>query len=70
MRDLQQLYGTRSDSERQPETMGDSEKHATTPWDHRDRQQPLETLSYMQLLNGIKETARDSQQPWETVRDM
>ena len=32
VRDMQQLNGTRRDSERQPATMGEIERHAETPW--------------------------------------
>ena len=36
LRDMQQLCGTWREIERQRETIGDSERHAATPWDWRD----------------------------------
>ena len=33
VRDMQQFHGARKESERQPATMRDSERHAATPWD-------------------------------------
>ena len=35
-RDMQQLHGSRKGSNRQPATIGDSERHAATPWDQRN----------------------------------
>ena len=41
---MQQLHGTGRDSDRQPATMRDNERHVGTPWDRRDSErQPATT---------------------------
>ena len=37
---MQQLNGKVRDSERLPATIGDSERHAATPWDWSDIERP------------------------------
>ena len=37
VRDMQQLHGTDRDGERRPATVGESERHAGTPWDRERR---------------------------------
>ena len=72
MRDIQHLYGTIRDSEKEPATMRGSEKHAELRGIRetvRDRQKPLETVRHMLQLNLTGEIVRDSEQPLYTVRD-
>ena len=41
---MQQLHGTKRDSERKPAKKGDRERHATTPWDRRDSERQPATI--------------------------
>ena len=44
MRDMQQLLGTGRDIEKNPSTMGDSERLPASPWDRRNSESKLATI--------------------------
>ena len=54
---MQQLHGTRRDRERLPAIVGDSERHAATPWD-RERQ-PATMGDSERHAAVLRETASD-----------
>ena len=73
VRDMQQIHGTGWDSKRQPETIGDRERHVETPWDRSDSERHLAiwvTVRYMWKLYGTGVTVGENEKPRETVRDM
>ena len=55
VRELQQLYGTGRDSERQPATIGNSERYAGTTYDWRDSERQPAT---------IEDSKRHAATPW------
>ena len=66
VRGIEQINGTGRESEIKPATIGDSERHAVTPWTEetvRDSKQPWETVRDIQILLRTKEIVRDTQQP-------
>ena len=63
MKDVHQLHGTGRDSERQPATIGDRDRHAETPWDRRDIKRQSANI-------GDSERHAATPQDWrETVRE-
>ena len=44
MRDMQQVHGTSTDSERHPAKFRDSERHVATPWDRIDGERLQATI--------------------------
>ena len=70
---MQQFYGTGRDSERQRATLGESERHGATPCFQRDSERKPATIVDRKrhaatLWDG--EILRNSQQPWETLRNI
>ena len=55
------------DSERQPATTGDNERHLASPWDQRDSErEPMQQPARdMQQLHGTRERVRNTQQPYK-----
>ena len=67
MRDIQQLHDTGRDSERQPETVEDSGRHAATLWDRRDSERQLaSTGDNMRQTANIGDSDRHAETPWDT----
>ena len=69
---MQQLHGSRRDSDRKPATLGDSERHAATPWNWKRELETtinnVETVSDMQQERQPK-TMEDSERKPATMGD-
>ena len=61
MRDIQQLHGTRRDSERQPATIGESRRHAAHLWERRESERQLETIGDIERHAATPWDQRDTE---------